>query len=168
MELKKIQVGNKTLLQIDDCRICYRNFSGVGSMYNPEGKRSFSVVIPNDAIREQLENDVNQYGIGWNVKLKVSNEEGNPPFMHMPVKVNVGDNGPAVYIKSGNKTIQIDPRDIGRLDKLSIASVDLDIRPYDDVFGGRPFRSAYLEAIWVTQNTNRFAERFAAEEYPED
>ena len=54
------------------------------------------------------------------------------------------------------------------LDDIDILSVDLDIRPYDNEINGKPFRSAYLQSIFVTQEVDRFASRFAEEEYPEE
>ena len=57
---------------------------------------------------------------------------------------------------------------IGMLDDIDIKSVDMDIRPYDDEGRFGPFRSAYLQAIFVTQEIDRFAARFAEEESPEE
>ena len=49
-----------------------------------------------------------------------------------------------------------------------IERVDLDIRPYDDVINGRPFRAAYLQKMYITQKVDRFADRYAAMEHPEE
>ena len=49
-----------------------------------------------------------------------------------------------------------------------IIGVDLDIRPFDWDVNGKSGRTAYLQAIRVIQDVDRFAERFASEEYPED
>ena len=54
------------------------------------------------------------------------------------------------------------------LDDIDILSVDMDIRPYDDEINGKPFRSAYLQSIFVTQEFDRLAARFAEEGYPEE
>ena len=43
----------------------------------------------------------------------------------------------------------------------------MDIRPYDNVVNGKPYRTAYLQAIWVVQEVDRFTDRLAEEEYPE-
>ena len=51
---------------------------------------------------------------------------------------------------------------------MDIESVDLDIRPYDDVVQDKPFRAAYLQSIWIRQRVDRFDERMAEEEFPED
>lgn len=167
MELKKINMGNgKSKLGIDNARICFKNFSGKN---DPFGQGlGFSVIIPDEHTREMLVNDVNDLGAGWNVKLRAPREEGDTPFMHLPVKIRISEGRPAVYVRTGNKTIQMSPQDIGRLDRMNIASVDLDISPNDGDYHGRPFRSAYLDAIYVYTATSRLEARFAEEEYPEE
>lgn len=167
MELKKIIMGNgKSKLGIDNARICFKNFSGKN---DPFGQGlGFSVIIPDEHTREMLVKDVNDLGAGWNVKLRAPREEGDTPFMHLPVKIRISEGRPAVYVRTGNKTIQMSPQDIGRLDRMNIASVDLDISPNDGDYHGRPFRSAYLDAIYVYTATSRLEARFAEEEYPEE
>lgn len=155
-------------LQIDDARIVYRNFAGVETQFNRAGNRNFSVVIPNEEIADILKNDLNKYGVGWNVKIKAPREEGDAPFMHLPVKIKFNGRGPRVYLKTGDRVNQLDEETIAELDTCDIVSVDLDIRPYDDVINGKPFRSAYLQAIHVTQDVDRFAARYAEEEFPGD
>lgn len=54
------------------------------------------------------------------------------------------------------------------LDEIDIQSVNMDIRPYDWEFGGKNGRAAYLSAMEVTQNIDRFAARYAEEESPEE
>lgn len=156
------------ILQIDDARITYKNFTGIGGKYNREGDRSFSLVIDDREIADALINDKNKFGVGWNVKIKPPKEEGDEPFMHMPVKVKFTDFGPNVYLKTGDRVNRLDAESIACLDSIRIASVDLDIRPYDNEINGKPFRSAYLQSICVTQDVDRFADRFADYSYPAD
>lgn len=158
----------KGILQIDDARICYRNFKGEEGQYNRKGDRNFSLVIPDEEIAEALMNDTNRYGIGWNVKIKAPREEGDQPFMTLGVKVKFNDIGPKIYLISGNRRVLLTEETVGMLDDIEIASIDMDIRPYDDEISGKPFRAAYLKSMVVTQNLDRFEARFAEEESPEE
>lgn len=158
----EITFAPRGIVQIDDARIIYRNFSGVGSQYNREGDRNFSIVIPDQDIADAL---VEQ---GWNVKVRPPREEGDTPFMHLPVKVKFNDRGPNVYLKSGRAMNKLDESSVGMIDNIDIVSVDLDIRPYDWDVNGKQGRTAYLHSMQVTQNVDRFMDRFAEEEAPEE
>ena len=46
----KINYSERGILQIDDCRITHKNFSGRKSEYNREGDINFSVVIPDEDV----------------------------------------------------------------------------------------------------------------------
>lgn len=165
----EINFGPNKIVQIDDARIIFRNFSGAGDKYNREGDRNFAVVIPNEELADKLVNDVNEYGVGWNVKVKPPRDEDDSPFMFLKVKVSFnGRKPPAVYLQSGNNRRKLDEDTIGILDRIDIQNVDLDIRPYDDTGNYGPFRAAYLQGMVVYQNVDRFTARFAEEEYPED
>lgn len=156
------------VLQIDEARIIFRNFRGEGSKFNKEGDRNFAMVIPSQDIADELINDTNRFGVGWNVKIKAPREEGEEPFMYLPVKVKFNDRGPSVYLQSGKNRVKLTKDNIHTLDDIDIVSVDLDIRPYDDEINGKPFRAAYLQSMLVIQDIDRFAARFAEEEYPEE
>ena len=54
------------------------------------------------------------------------------------------------------------------LDDIDICSVNLDIRPYDWEVNGKTGRTAYLQAMKVIQEIDRFAAEMAEEEYPEE
>lgn len=148
------------ILMIDDARIVYRNFSGTGSRYNREGDRNFAVVIPDKEIADALVEN------GWNVKIKPPREEGDTPFMYMPVKVKFNDRGPNVYLVTGKRMNRLDEESVSCLDDVDIQSVDMDIRPYDWEVNGRNGRSAYLQSIKVTQRIDRFAAENEEEEEP--
>ena len=158
----KITFAPKGIVQIDDARIIFRNLSGEGSKYNREGDRNFSILIDNQEVADAL------IDAGWNVRIKPPREEGEGPFMHLPVKVKFNDRGPNVYLKTNDKQISLNERTVGMLDRVDIRSVDLDIRPYDWERDGMTGRSAYLHSMRVYQEVDRFAERFAEEEYPDE
>lgn len=143
------------ILQIDDARIIYRNFSGTPSKFNREGDRNFAVVIPKEDITDALVKE------GWNVKIKPPRDEDESPFMYLPVKIKFNDRGPNVYLKSGRAVNKLDEESISCLDNVDILSVNLDIRPYDWDVNGKSGRTAYLQSIEVIQEVDRFAERLS-------
>lgn len=157
-----ITFAPRGILQIDDARIIYRNFAGAPSKFNREGDRNFAVLINDEEQANTLIQD------GWNVKIKPPREEGDAPFMYLPVKVKFNDRGPACYLATGSRLNRLDEESISCLDSVDIVSVDLDIRPYDWDVNGKEGRTAYLQGIKVTQEIDRFAARFAEDEYPEE
>lgn len=152
-----ITFAPRGILQIDEARIIHKNFSGVATKYNREGDRNFSVVIPDQDVADALVED------GWNVRIKPSRYEDDGPFMYLPVKVKFNDRGPTVYLKTGKALNKLDEESVGILDNIDILSVDLDIRPYDWEVNGKTGRTAYLQSIHVTQQVDRFAERYSEE-----
>lgn len=152
----------KGILQIDDARIMFRNFRGEGDRFNREGDRNFVLIIPNEDIADALAKE------GWNVKIKDPREEGDAPFMYLPVKVKFNDRGPQVYLVTGNRHNRLTEESVGMLDDIDIASVNMDIRPYDWEVNGKTGRTAYLQSIEVFQEIDRFAARYAEEESPRE
>lgn len=150
------------ILQIEDSRIIFRNFAGEGSKFNREGDKNFAVLIPDQEIADELITD------GWNIKIKPPRDEDDSPFMYLPVKVKFNSNGrgPAAYVRSGDSVTRLNEDTIDMLDEIDILSVDMDIRPFDWEVGDKTGRTAYLQAMEVTQNIDRFAAKYQAEELP--
>ena len=151
------------ILQIDDAQICFKNFAGRGDKFNRDGERNFSLIIPSEDICEALVNNVNKFGVGWNVKIRDPRDEGEDPFMYMKVKVKFNDYGPNVYLISGNKKVRLTEDTVGCLDDIHIDHVDVDISPSDGEVNGRPYRAAYLRSIQVVQDLTQ--DRFADNGY---
>lgn len=153
--MMEITYAPRDILQIDNARIVYRNFSGVGSKFNREGDRNFAVIIEDEETAQKLADD------GWNVKIKPPRDEEDTPFMFLPVKVKFNDRGPAAYLKSGAaEPVRLNEETIGCLDDIDILNVNLDIRPYNWEVNGKEGRTAYLQAIQVFQDVDRFAAMF--------
>lgn len=153
----KIQINERGVLEVDDARICYLNFSGVGTKFNREGDRNFALIIPDTELADMLTNN------GWNVKVKPPRDEDDTPFMFMPVKIKFNAKEPAVYLKSGASATRLNEDTIGMLDDISIVSVSMDIRPYDWEVNGKSGRTAYLQAIEVIQRIDRFGAKYGQE-----
>lgn len=157
-----ITFAPRGILQIDDARIIYRNFSGAGSKFNRQGDRNFAVIIPDQEMADAL------IAEGWNVKIKPPRDEDDTPFMYLPVKIKFNDRGPNCYLATGTRMNRLDEESICCLDDVDILTVDMDLRPYDWEVNGKTGRTAYLQSIKVTQEVDRFASRFAEEEHPEE
>lgn len=156
MEIKH----TRNVLEISNARIIFRNFAGAASKFNREGDRNFAVIIPDEDIANEL------IEAGWNVKIKPPRDIDDSPFMYLPVKVKFNSRGPAAYVKSGDSVTRLNEETIKMLDEIDIQSVDMDIRPYDWDVNGKQGRSAYLQAINVIQNIDRFGAMYAADELP--
>ena len=153
--MMNITFAPKGILQIDDARIIYRNFEGRGSKYNREGDRNFAVVIDSQEVADALARE------GWNVKVKPPRDEDEEPFVYLPVKVKFNERGPAVYLQTGKTLNKLDEESVRCLDKVRVASADLDVRPYDWEVNGKVGRTAYLQSIKVIQDVvDRFAEDY--------
>ena len=150
----EITFAPRGILQIDDARIVYRNFAGVGSKYNREGDRNFAIVIPDMETAEALKAE------GWNVKIKPLRDADDDPFITLPVKIKFNDRGPKAYLISGENRVELDEESISILDDIDIRNVGLDIRPYDWEVNGKEGRTAYLQAIEVEQEIDRFSARY--------
>ena len=100
---------------------------------------------------------------GWNVKIKPPRDEDDTPFMFIPVKVKFNNRGPAAYLRSGETVTRLNEETIGILDEIDIQSVSMDLRPYDWDVNGKTGRTAYLQAINVIQNIDRFGDMYAQE-----
>lgn len=158
----ELRFAPRGIIEIDNARVIFRNFSGKPSQYNREGDRNFAVVIPTQEQADALIED------GWNVKIKAPREEGDEPFRYLPVKVKFNERGPVVKLISGNNQLNIDEDTVGQLDYIDIATVDMDIRPFDWEVRGETGRTAYLQKMYVTQQIDRFADRYADYESPEE
>ena len=150
----EITFAPRDILQIDNAHIIFRNFAGEASKYNREGDRNFALRIFDQGIADKL------LDLGWNVKIKPPREEGEDPFMYLPVKIKFNDYGPKVYLKSGSNRVTLDEESISCLDNIEIENANLDIRPYDWDVNGKQGRTAYLQGGLITQKVDRFSEDF--------
>ena len=183
----------KGILQIDEARIVYRNFSGAPGKYNREGDRNFSVVIPDQRMTlEEMNNiearfyeahvektpdgpillidgtEVATYAealqaMGWNVKIKPPREEGDSPFIHLPVKVKFNDRGPDIFVISGDTKRKLSEETVGMIDNIEILNVDMDIAASNYNVNGQTGIAAYLRTMYVTKAVDRFADRYPDE-----
>lgn len=152
-----MRTGYRGVVSLDNVRITHKNFKGIGTPFNHDGDRNFSIVIPTKEAADALVAD------GWNVKVKPPREEGDEPFIFLPVKVKFSQYGPNIYKTSGNNTIKLSEETVGILDDADIVNARIDIRPYVWNVSGNTGKTAYLQAMQVFQLLDRFAAEFEAE-----
>ena len=159
----------REIVQINGAKIKFPNFAGNAAKYNHAGDRNFVIKIDDPEIADAL------IEAGYNVSIKASKTEGEPPYMNLKVKVkfNPGHekNGPFIYCVTRGKQTRLFPGNgeddpLRDLDRITIDHADLDIAPnfWTDDFGEKRV-TAYLRAIRVYQ---AITDRFAEEEYPEE
>lgn len=128
-------------LTIRNARIIFRNFSGRASQYTPEGRRSFSVVIEDEALARDLIQD------GWNLKLLKKRDDNEPNHWHLPVAVFFDKYPPQIVNVSGNNKIALGEDTVSMLDWAEIKYVNLTIRPHEYEIGARKGVKAYLKTM---------------------
>lgn len=133
-------------LVLENARIIFRNFSGKPGQYNPQGKRTFAVILSKeDADRLSEE--------GWNVKSLRPREEGDEPTPYLPVTVKFREDdtrNPKIYTVFRRKKTPLTESTVGMLDFAEIDQCDLIISPYKWEMNGREGVTAYLKTMYAT------------------
>lgn len=147
----------KNDLVIEHAHIGFRNFSGRGSQYNPEGSRNFAVFIDDKEFADKIASE------GWNVKQTKPRNEDDEPNIFLPVAVKMDSSyaPPKVWqITSRGKTL-LTPTTIGTLDSAEIENVDLILNPYNWTYNKKTGTKAYLKSMYVTLKEDAFSDKYS-------
>lgn len=144
-------------LTIRNARIIYRNFSGKGSQYNPEGRRNFSVVIDDPEYARGLEAD------GWNIKPLKKRKPDEADCWQLPVAVVYGAYPPAIRMISQSGGVILDETMVNMLDWQDIVNVDLIVRPREYEIRGQKGIKAYLKSMNITVQEDELAAEYNAQ-----
>lgn len=147
---------NRTIM-LENSRIGFRNFSGKGGTYNPEGKRNFCVFL-NDDVAKAMEEE------GWNVKWLEprETEPDEPKQAYLPVALNFGQIPPKVVLITSRGQSILDEDSVNILDWADIQNVDLVIRPYNwGPIQGKSGVKAYVKHLYVTIVEDEFEKKYA-------
>ena len=136
-------------LVLKDANIIFSNFAGKETKFTPEGKRSFTVEIPNPEVVDQMKGD------GWNIRVLPA-REGYDEDDRYVIDVNVSYKvaAPIVELISSKGVTEIGEDEIKMLDWAEVDKIDLVINPYKYDFGGRTGIKGYLDhmQVWLTED----------------
>lgn len=153
--------NKKETLIIRDARIIRKNFSGVVSQYNRDGKREFSVTIDDPKIAQRLAED------GWNIKILKPRDEGDLPGYCLPVQARYDNFPPRVVVRRpGRPNQELSEATIHHLDSLDIHRVHVNINPSRWDVNGKVGVKAYLKSMIVDVNEDELMSMLAEDEYP--
>lgn len=154
--IENIEIENANLLGGS-----FKNFSGRAGKYNPPGRRSFCVIIPEASVQTLMDE-------GWNIKTLNPRDEEDEPKHYLQVRVNYGEISPNIYIcTKRNKTLLTEDT-ISELDFVEMGNVDLIIRPYIWDRDGESGVTAYVKAMYVTVIEDSFASKYAYDNVRDD
>ena len=157
-----------------------KNFSGREGKYNPEGVRSFSVILNNEDMYQYLvaigrinrePNDECPYtnaelaqrlsDDGWNIKILSPRTEDEEPKYCLPVAVSFDHIPPTVYLIVNRRKTPLDAESVGSLDYADIMEADLSINPRCWEANGNTGVKAYLKQLYVTIGDDELSEKYA-------
>lgn len=154
----------KEKLIIEDAKVKFRNFTGVGTDYNREGDRNFSIVIDDE------ETALKMREAGWNIRgLGDPADLSNIEYI-LTIKVRLDSNWPPkIYTVAPNGVVTLLDEDmVGDLDQADIDHVDVRVNPSYWEMNGKTGIAAYLETLYVVLEEDRLAAKYAQQEHPRE
>lgn len=142
-------------LAIDNARIIFKNFTGKDNKFGREGDRSFSIVIEDDALAEQLAND------GWNVKPLTPRDPDEKVNHFIKVKISFKVRPPKIWLLTNHKRTLLDEDTIATLQYARIENADVVVSPWRWEVNGKTGIAAYLETLYVKIEDDPFADKYA-------
>lgn len=142
-------------LAIDNARIIFKNFTGKDDKFGREGDRSFSIVIEDDALAEQLSND------GWNVKPLTPRDPDEKVNHFIKVKISFKVRPPKIWLLTNHKRTLLDEDAIATLQYARIENADVVVSPWRWEVNGKTGIAAYLETLYVKIEDDPFADKYA-------
>lgn len=148
----------KNNINIENGRICFRNFAGKEGQFNPAGRRNFCVLLEKE-IAERLESD------GWNIRRLTPKDDSEEPQAYLSVAVSYDNIPPKIILISSKGKSVLNEDNINILDWAEIETVDLIIRPYNWTMhkGTKAEKSgvkAYIKSMYVTIVEDEFEKKY--------
>lgn len=144
---------------VEDAELIYRNFRGEKGMYNPQGDRTFNVIL-DDKAAEAMAQD------GWAVKFPESGEDDEETRKRPHIKVKVGYKirPPKIVLITSTSRTNLTEETVGMLDWADILKVDLIAQASVWNVGGKSGIAAYLKTMFVTIDEDPLELKYAINE----
>lgn len=138
-----------------------KNFSGRETKYNDAGNRNFCIFIDDPDLAKKLLDE------GWNIRILKPRDPDEEAQYYLSVAVNYKHIPPKIYMVTSRAKVLLNEETVGELDFAEFRQVDLVIRPR--YWGDNNDRiKAYVKTMYVTVEEDEFADKYAAEESPDD
>lgn len=128
-EAKYVMLANGDL-SVEGAAIIYKNFSGTATHFNPAGgKRTFSLVIPQDVADQLVAN-------GWNIKVRRSEDSPEDDMYYTEIVVNLESMyPPKIYLitrfADRETMTELDKDSVNELDNNFLHDIDVIIHPFN-------------------------------------
>lgn len=156
-------MSNISNVTLENVKIIFKNFQGQKGQFNAQGDRSFSILIEDPRMADDMRKD------GWAVKPLRPDEDGVVRAYHLSAKVNYNSSTPPriyrVWPNNNNRRLLLNPDTIGMLDELPIETADLIINPYEWHVNDNSGIKAYVNTMYVIIEENELDLKWA--EIPE-
>jgi hypothetical protein len=129
---------------VEDAHILFKNFEGKPDKYNPNGARSFCLVLDDD-LAEDLKRD------GWNIKYLKPRDDSDTPRPYISVAVSYKFKAPNINLitESKRRRTALEEDTCLTLDWADIATYDLTIEPSRWTVNGNTGIKAYLRTMFA-------------------
>lgn len=139
----------------ENYRMVYRNFSGRIDEYNERGDRSFSIVIDDPKLADELEAE------GWRIKRRPPRDEDSNEFITLKVFVKYEVRPPKIYIVAPNNVRTLmDESTVGEIDAAEILDMKLAVVPYRGKNSRDGRFTAYCKTLYVWVEGDEFEDEF--------
>lgn len=135
---------------IKDAKFYVRNFAGKAGKFNAEGDRYFLVWLDKDAAIELSE-------LGWNVKWKDAQEEGDEASAYLKVAVSYKYKAPIIRAITQEKTTQLTEDLVSMVDEYDVLRCDMEVNPSTWSVNGNTGVKAYLKAMNIVVEEDTLA-----------